>query len=161
MPKKVYFSFHYDRDIVRVSRIRNCATFLDEAQPFLDKAAWEQVKRNGDSAIMRWIDEQMHGTSVLILCIGTETFERPWVRYEIKKAHLEGRGIVGIYVHQMKDFQGRTDYKGMNPLSTFSYNENGKMKYLSDKFHTYDWVDDDGYDNIENWIGEAANIVGR
>ncbi|MGP8214843.1 MAG: TIR domain-containing protein [Bacteroidia bacterium] len=161
MARKVYFSFHYDRDIVRVARIRNCAAFLDESQPFMDKAEWEEVKKKGDSAIMKWIDTQMVGTSVLIVCIGTETYKRKWVRYEIRKAYLEGKGIVGIYVHRMKHFNGKTDEDGTNPLSTFSFIVNGQDRRLSDIFSTYCWEEDDGYDNIEKWIEEAAGKVGR
>ena len=72
MPRNVFFSFHHKRDIIRVSRIRNCGTFTDEGQPFLDKAEWEKIKSTGDAKIKNWIDAQMERTSVLIACIGNE-----------------------------------------------------------------------------------------
>lgn len=165
MARNVFFSFHHKRDIIRVSRIRNCAAFKDETQPFLDKAEWEKIKTNGDTKIKNWIDEQMDRTSVLVACIGKEYFKRKWVRYEIKKAFREKRGIVGILIHQMKNFDNTgyqvIDSKGVNPLDTLYIIENGKQIYLSSIFSTYDWETDNGKDNIERWIEEAAKKVGR
>ena len=165
MPRNVFFSFHHKRDIIRVSRIRNCGTFTDEGQPFLDKAEWEKIKSTGDAKIKNWIDAQMERTSVLIACIGNEYFKRKWARYEIRKAYLEKRGIVWIYVHQMKNFESTGypsyDEKGVNPLDTFYFVENGKQIYLSSIFSTYDWEKDNGKANIERWIEEAAKKVGR
>ena len=161
MTRKVYFSFHYDNDIVRVSRIRNSGLLKEKSQTFLDKADWEKVKRSGVDSIKKWINSQMKGTSVLILCIGTETYNRRWVKHEIVKASDEGRGILGIYLNKMKDFNGNTIGKGHNPLKDFFIEEDGKDILLSNIFNTYSWVDDDGYTNIEDWVEEAAEIAGR
>ncbi|WP_417610291.1 TIR domain-containing protein [Owenweeksia hongkongensis] len=161
MARRVFFSFHYKNDIVRVSRIRNSGVFSAEGQPFLDKAQWETIKRSGVSAVKNWIDKQMNGTSVVIICIGMETYERKWVRHEIEKAYSENRGLLGIYLNGMKDFNGQTIGKGKNPLSTFFIEENGKKVYLSDMFPTYSWNDDDGYTHFQSWIEEAARKVGR
>lgn len=161
MARRVYFSFHYDRDIIRVSQIRNSGVFGNEdSQPFLDKAEWEKIKLNDDN-IIKWISEQMEGTSVLVLCIGAETNDRKWVRYEIRKAHREKRGIVGIRVHNQKNFAGNTDNKGVNPLSTMYDIINGNEVFLDTIYNTYDWVDDNGRSNIQNWIEEAAKKVNR
>lgn len=161
MARRVYFSFHYDRDIIRVSQIRNCGVFgKGDAQPFLDKAEWEKIKLNDDN-IIKWISEQMEGTSVLVLCIGAETNDRKWVRYEIRKAHREKRGIVGIRVHNQKNFESKTDREGINPLSTLCDNINGKEVYLDSVYSTYDWILDNGKVNIQNWIEEAAKKVNR
>lgn len=161
MARRVYFSFHHKRDIVRVSQIRNCGVFgKEDAQPFLDKAEWEKIKQN-DDYIIKWINDQMSGTSVLVLCIGAETSTRKWVRYEIKKAHQEKKGIVGIRIHQQKNFEGNTDSYGVNPLSTMYDNINGKEVCLDGLYNTYDWIDDDGRSNIQNWIEKAANQAGR
>jgi hypothetical protein len=32
---------------------------------------------------------------------------------------------------------------------------------MSDLYACYDWVDDDGYNNIEAWIEAAAKAAGR
>jgi hypothetical protein len=161
MARRVYFSFHYANDIHRVVRIRNSGAIKERGQPFKDKAEWEKLKKAGKKKIEEWIDTQMHGTSVLILCIGLETADRKWVLYEINKAYLEGRGILGIHMNKMKDLRGNTIRKGRNPLR-FVYDEiDGSKVYLSELFDCYSWVDDDGYNNIEEWIADAAEAVGR
>lgn len=161
MARKVFFSFHYKDDIVRVSRIRNSGLLKAEGQPFLDKAEWEKIKKDGEQAIKGWITKQMKGTSVVIVCIGEQTYSRDWVKHEIKKAFKEGRALLGIYLNGMKDFNGTISKKGKNPLSNFYIEENGIKKYLSEIFPTYSWVDDNGYNNIQNWIEDAAKKVGR
>jgi hypothetical protein len=56
MARWVFFSFHYQNDIWRVSQIRNCwVTWNRMAAGFWDAADWEKVKRGSDVAIKRWI----------------------------------------------------------------------------------------------------------
>lgn len=47
MARKVFFSFHYERDVRRVVQIRNSWVVRPggEAQPFYDKAEFEEAKR--------------------------------------------------------------------------------------------------------------------
>ena len=51
MVRKVFFSFHYDRDSWRVSQVRNCNVVSGyEKNPFYDKARWD---RSSDRATPR------------------------------------------------------------------------------------------------------------
>ena len=161
MPRRVYFSFHYKNDIQRVVRIRNSGVIKESGQPFIDKAEWEKLKLSGDKTIEKWIDRQMDGTSVIILCIGLETYKRRWVMHEIAKAYQERRGIVAIYMNGMKDLNGNSIGFGVNPLSQLQVKEGEGYKLLSDIYKSYSWVNDDGYNNIEDWISEAAEAAGR
>src|SRR5438309_1609781 len=71
--RRVFFSFHYQRDIVRASQVRNSWVTQDrQTAGFLDAAAWEKVKRGGDAAIEAWIEDQLNGTSVTVVLIGAE-----------------------------------------------------------------------------------------
>lgn len=161
MPRKVYFSFHYQEDIHRVVRIRNSGAIKETGQPFVDKAEWEKIKHAGKKAIREWIDKQMKGTSVLILCIGMETWSREWVLYELQKAHNDGKGILGIYMNKMRDLNKGSIGKGRNPMAQIYVQDNGRDILMSKFYYTYSWVDDDGYNNIENWIADAAADAGR
>src|SRR6478752_4188355 len=80
MARRVFFSFHYDRDVRRVVQVRNSWIVRSEgeAQPFVDKAVWESVKKRG---IEKWIEEQLADTSVTVVIIGAETYDREWVRH--------------------------------------------------------------------------------
>lgn len=161
MARKVFFSFHYDRDVRRVVQVRNSwvVRAKGEAQPFYDKAKWEEVRRT--SGIEKWIDNQLGGTSVTVVLIGAETYEREWVRHEIKRSYELNKGILGIYIHNVKDPQNGADVKGKNPLDYWTIKQNGADVPLSRFYKTYDWLNDDGYNNLATWIEAAAKAVGR
>lgn len=160
MARKVFFSFHYDRDVRRVVQIRNSwvVRLRGAAQPFYDKADWETVKRKG---VEKWIEDQLEGTSVTVVLIGAETYNRDWVRHEIKRSYELNKGILGIYIHNVKDPQNGTDMKGKNPLDYWSVTQNRRKVPLSSLYKTYDWVKDDGYTNLVSWIDAAAKSAGR
>ncbi len=163
MARKVFFSFHYKRDVRRVAQVRNSWVVRPDgdSQPFLDKAEWETIKRSGDTAVKSWIEKQLTGTSVLVVLIGLETYDREWVRYEIKRAYELKKGILGIYIHNIKDPSVGTDTKGKNPLDYWGVGEGAQRVTFSKMYKTYDWVNDDGYNNLPKWIEEAAKAVGR
>ena len=163
MARRVFFSFHYERDIWRASQVRNSwVTKPDrEAAGFWDAAAWEEVKKKGDEAIKRWIDKQLEGTSVTAVLIGAQTSERKYVRYEIIQSYNKGNGLLGVYIHNSKDQYGQTDRKGNNPFDNIYIEQNYKKIYFSQIYPIYDWVNDDGYNNFGEWIEKAAKKAGR
>jgi hypothetical protein len=157
MARKVFFSFHFDRDAWRVSQVRNSdvVTSKYEKTKFLDAADWEQIKRNGDAAIRRWIDSQMEGTSVTVILIGRETSTRSWVTYEITKSWQRGNGLLGVYIHNIKNQYGHIDFQGANPLQNFMVNGN-YFDRLSNYVQTYDWTNNSGRQNIDQWIEKSV-----
>jgi hypothetical protein len=162
MARRTFFSFHYERDIWRAGQVRNCWVTQDrESAGFWDAAAWESVKKRGDDAIHAWIDEQLKGTSVTVVLIGVETSQRPYVGYEIKRSYEKGNGMLGVYVHAMKDVNGQFDTKGANPFSNWSFQRNGRKVLLSEIYPTYDWLTDNGRGNIGSWIEAAARKAGK
>lgn len=159
--RRVFFSFHYTRDILKIGQIRNAWLIPNsghEAQPFLDKAEWESIKRRGDKAIQDWIDSQMKGTSVTVVLIGAETYKRPWVQYEIQQSHELGKGMLGIDMYGMKDLNGNYDSQGINPFSQFTFT-NAAGSIIT--YPVYSWVSDDGRNNIGAWVEQAAKAAGR
>ena len=164
MARRVFFSFHYQRDIFRVSQVRNSGiakgTF-DQAG-FIDHADWESLERQGDESIKRWINGQLNGASVTVVLIGAETFDRPWVNYEIQQSYADGKGMLGIHIHQLKDPRtGQPDYKGRNPFENIYITNSNPRRYLSELYPVYDWVSDNGYANFANWVEAAARRANR
>ena len=161
MARRVFFSFHYERDIWRAEIVRNSWVTKPgrEAAGFLDAAEREKLKRQGKEVVKRWIDKQLEGTSVTAVLIGAETSSRKWIKYEIEKSYERGNGLLGIYIHNIKDKDGNTDTKGNNPFDNIS--QDGKKEYLSKIYITYDWVNDDGYNNFGKWVERAALKAGR
>lgn len=162
MPRRVFFSFHYDRDISRASIVRNSWITRDrETAGFVDAASWESVKRQGDEAVKRWIDDQLAGTSVTVVLIGNETSTRPLVIHEIQRSYALGKGILGLRIHGLRDLRGRMDSPGINPLDTLGWNTSSGRRNLSQQYPTYDYVVNSGYQNLSRWIEEAARLAGR
>ncbi len=162
MARRAFFSFHYERDCWRAGQVRNSWVTKDrESSGFWDAAAWEEVKKKTDAEIEKWIGDQLVGTSVTVVLIGAETSTRQYVGYEIKLSHRRGNGMLGIYIHNMKDANSKTDTKGINPLSNWHVEHDGKKILLSDLYPTYDWVNDEGYKNLGIWIEAAAKKAGK
>ena len=166
MARRVFFSFHYDEDIWRASQIRHVGVTRDwEAAQFLDAASWEAVKRKGEAAVTAWIDRQLDGTGVTVVLIGSQTASRKFVNYEIQESHRRGNGLLGIYIHRLKNQLGQTTTKGSNPFANFTVQVDGLFgpykQPLSDIYSTYDWEWDNGCQNIGRWIDDAARKVGR
>ncbi|MBS1974998.1 MAG: TIR domain-containing protein [Bacteroidetes bacterium] len=132
-----------------------------EAAGFVDAADFEEVKKGGDSAIKKWIDNQLNGTSVTVVLIGSETSSREYVQYELEQSWKKGNGILGIYVHKIKDKNGNTSSAGKNQFGPIFTNSIDEKKYFWERFSTYDWVDDDGYTNLGKWVEEAAKSAGK
>jgi hypothetical protein len=170
MARKVFFSFHHQYDSWRVGQVRNSWLTKGEENTFLDAAAWEKVKRKGDAAVKTWIDRELKGTSVTVVLIGQHTAARRWVKYEIKESYKRGNGLLGIYIHGIKNEKQQTSSRGRNPLDDikvkitrsflglWNYESNDKF---SDLFSTYYWFDDDGRDNLVEWIEDAAIKANR
>jgi len=162
MARRVFFSFHYDRDVRRVVQIRNSWVIRpgDETQPFFDKAEFEEAKKRA-GGIQNWIDEQMKHTSVTVVLYGAETYEREWVRYEIKRSYDLRKGLLAIDLYGVKDPQKGLDVRGRNPLEYWEINRNGRQVPLSQIYQSYNWASDEGYANFPKWIETAATAAGR
>ncbi len=158
MARRVFFSFHYDNDINRSMTVRNSwVTQGKEAAGFIDKAAFEQVKRQGDSAVHNWIDKQLEGTSVTVVLIGAETLDRPYVQYEICKSLERGNALIGIHINRVKDMRTSMISVRGNTHAIIGYYDNNRPAYFDDVCDgIYDYVSQNGYANMGAWIEAAA-----
>lgn len=162
MARQTFFCFRYKKDNWRAGIVRNSwVTQERKASGFFDSAEWEEVKKKSDSAIEKWIDGQLEGTSVTVVLIGSDTAGKKWINYEITASHKKGNGLLGIFLHQLKDKDKKSTTKGSNPFDDWYVTRNGKKVYLSSIYKTYDWIDDDGYSNMGDWIEKAAKDAGR
>jgi len=158
MARKSFFSFRYKKDNWRASIVRNSWVTKDrEVAGFFDSAEWEEVKKKTDSEIEAWIDRQLNGTSVTVVLIGADTAGKKWINYEIVSSHNKGNGLLGIYVHNVKDSNGNTTTKGRNPFDDWEFKRAGTVVI----YPVYDWITDNGYKNIGDWIEKAAKAAGK
>ena len=159
MPRKVFTSFHYKPDNWRASQIRNMGKI--EGNTVVSTNQWEEVTKGGDKAIEKWIDDNMSGKSCVTVFVGEKTAGRKWINYEINKAWNEKRGLVGIYIHNLKDKDEKQANKGRNPFEdiTVSGNElSSIVKCYDPPYSTSTNVYNHIKENLEDWIEEAIKI---
>jgi hypothetical protein len=160
MPKRqIFYSFHYDNDVMRAQQIRNIGVI--EGNEPVSTNQWEEVKRKGDSAIKKWIDNNMKNRTCVVVLVGEETADREWIQYEIRKAWEEGKGILGIYIHNINCPRSGKCSKGANPFEQFTFKNGTKMSSI---VKCYDPGSRDAYseikDNIEKWVEDAIDARG-
>lgn len=134
MAKRVFFSFHYkDVSDFRANVVRqHWVTKPDRgAAGFFDASIWESAKTTGIQAVKRLINRELKGTSVTCVLIGSETYSRPWVRYEILRSVYCGNKILGVHINAIADKNRRTKANGPNPFSYLGYKFSDDGKTLS------------------------------
>ena len=154
LKKQIFYSFHFNNDVMRVQQIRNIGVI--EGNTPASTNDWESIKKKGDSAVEKWIDDNMKYRSCVVVLVGEETANRKWVKHEIKKAWKDGKGLLGIYIHNIKCPRNGTCNKGTNPFEQFAFDDGAK---LSSKVKCYNPNSSDAYndiaDNIADWIDAA------
>ena len=141
MARRTFFSFHYQNDSWRVWNVRNSwvANGTREAYGFFDGSVIEKKKRESDDSLKRFLREGLDNTSVTCILAGQCTHQRSWVRYEIAQSMVKGHGLLSVFIHQLKDKDGYTSKKGINPLDEMGvYLANGSY-YLAE-WHDSKWI---------------------
>lgn len=122
-----------------------------------------------------------------MILIGSDTWVRRWVRYEIFQSVRQGNNVLGIHINSIKGKDTQTKPNGPNPFNNLAIefsadgntakpvewigakwsfssdfepyqvsqrpvDQRGKSYRLTRWCKTYDWIQDDGYDNFDSWI---------
>lgn len=111
--RKVFFSFHY-ADIMRVNVVRKSGEFKTNSiadalygddkrsiEGFYDESLWESKKLDGPEALKALIRDGVKNTSVVCLLIGSQSFARRWVRYEVARSVIDGKGLVAVHINSI------------------------------------------------------------
>lgn len=118
MAKRVFFSFHY-RDVIdfraNVPR-QSWVTQEREDAGFFDSSIWESSKKTGDLALKRLINGGLKNTSATAVLIGSQTYARRWVRYEIIQSLRRGNRLIGIHINSIPDREKAVKPLGRNPF---------------------------------------------
>ena len=154
MVRKVFFSFHYDKDVFRVQQVRNIGS-LEDNKP-ISATEWEDVKRKGNDAVDKWIDYNIGRSDCVVVLIGSETANRTWVIEEIKKAWNNRKGVFGIYIHNLSCPRNGKCSKGQNPFDKLTLPDGTK---LSAKVQCYDPNPSDAYNAIKDGIERCVEIA--
>jgi hypothetical protein len=122
---------------------------------------WEAVTKGGDDAIERWIGNQLSGRTCTVVLIGTNTAGRKWINYEIKKTWKEKKGLVGVYIHNLKNKDGNQCAMGSNPFAEFKVSET-PLSQIVKAYNAPYTTSTDVYnyicDRLADWADEAVKI---
>ena len=107
-----------------------------EASGFFDASIWEDAKKESDLALKRLINSGLDNTSITTVLVGSQTYNRRWVSYEIMKSMQKANKIIVVHINSIKGKDGKTKNKGPNPLYYLGYkfSDDGK------KIHLYDYI---------------------
>jgi len=98
------FISHHGKDDAHVQglkeRLKNEGYIIRNSS--VDSSKHTEI-RPTDKEIAKTLKDGISWAGTFILLIGKETHSRAWVDYEIKQAHLQGKRIVGVYLHGCKD----------------------------------------------------------
>ena len=139
MAKRVYFAFDYE-DVAdfRANVVRNHnLTKGGQEAGYYDASIWEEAKKKGDLALKRLINGELDYTSVTAVLIGTGTWARRWVRYEIMKSIERRNSVLGIHINSIKDKNSQVKTLGPNPLDNLGVQVSDDGK----KWRPYEWKD--------------------
>lgn len=117
MAKRCFFSFHY-QDVIdfRANVVRNHNVTKGDNGGFFDASIWESAKKQGDLALKRLINGGLDNTSVTVVLIGSQTYARRWVQYEIIKSIERGNSVLGIHINSICDRNRVVKAQGPNPF---------------------------------------------
>ena len=161
MARRVFYSFHYQPDNWRAAMVRNIGS-IEGNRPATDNG-WEAVKRGGDTAIKKWIADQMKYRSCTVVLVGTNTANRKWINHEIVKSWNDRMGVVGIHIHGLEDSNGNVSQMGRNPFEYIPYGDTGKKLSSIVKCYNpagrntrqrYGWISE----HLSNAVEEAIRI---
>jgi len=144
MPRRVFFSFHY-QDVAdfRANVVRNhWRTKPDrESAGYFDASVWEKAKKEGSASLKHLINGALQNTTNTCVLIGSATFARPWVRYEIFKSLLRGNHVFGVHINGIPDKHRQAKSNGPNPFDYLAVttSDDGSTATLWHRYNS-DWI---------------------
>jgi hypothetical protein len=150
MAKRVFFSFHY-QDVIdfRANVVRNHWIAKPERSQagYFDASIWEKARRFGN--LKRLINGALDGTSVTCVLVGSQTYVRPWVRYEIVRSIYRGNRTFAVHINGIRCKNQNVKPYGPNPFDYLAvrYSKDGTrveiLEYSGGKWIRY--ADHAGY----------------
>jgi hypothetical protein len=131
-----------------------------EGQEILPAQSWEEVKKRGKAAVEAWIDDEMAYKAAVIVLIGSQTAEREFVQYEIRRAWSQRKPLLGLYIHGLEDSGGHTSRQGRNPFELFGFSDSARTyaDYVpvfnpagADSRQVYATIKN----NLDGWVGQG------
>jgi hypothetical protein len=166
MALRVYFCFHYDDvETFRANVVRNHDLTKETGKAgFFDASIWEDAELHGAGAVKGLINRSLENTTVTCALIGTDTWKRRWVRYEILKSYDRKNRLLGVHINGVKDKHQQTYAQGPNPfdyLGFFISADGKKLTYYEHdgkNWQTYQDLPPKSASFEEKWCGRGYKL---
>jgi hypothetical protein len=116
---------------------------------YYDASLWESKRLQGDEALKSLIRTGVENTSAVCVLIGTETWQRRWVKYEIARSVIDGKGLLAVHINSINHHQRqRSDDRGYNPCGIMGLGRSSNGNYFlcervyRDQQWVWDWYKD-------------------
>jgi hypothetical protein len=135
--RKVYFAFRY-KDIMRVNNVRQSGKVGTEetksARDFYDRSIWEQRSITDPESLKRLMREGVEHSSVVCVLVGTDSWDSRWVKYEVARAVIDGKGLLAVSINNLPHHSTRTSNPpGFNPLDVMGVYRANDNFYLAEQ----------------------------
>ena len=154
----IFPSFRWE-DAWLVNQIVNLPFVIGTTEIQFRNGVPPEEVHSSDDAIRRWIQNSMDGCTCLILFVGEETYKSDWVAYELELARKRSIGRIIVYLDGMKRKDGSICHRGPDPYAYRGmYTSNSPNAYI---IKQYSWVQNDGINNIGQWIEDACQRASK
>ncbi|WP_218174782.1 TIR domain-containing protein [Pseudomonas yamanorum] len=106
MPRKTFFSYHYEAGVWRAWNVRNSWIVRDKEEisaGFFDNSVFEASKKESDDALKKRLRNGLDNTFVTCALAGTHTWNRRWDRHEIASSIIKGNSLPTVYIHDVQN----------------------------------------------------------
>ena len=106
------------------------------ARTFFDRSIWERRSITNDEGLKNLMRTGVKQSSAVCVLIGTDTWNSRWVKYEISRAVIDGRGLFSVDINSLNHNVRRApDPRGFNPLRLMGiYKDPNGRFYIWEKF---------------------------
>jgi hypothetical protein len=136
--RKAYFAFRL-QDIMRVNTVRQawCVDHPNSAalRSFYDRSIWGANAPRDDETLKTLMRHGVECSSAVCVLIGANTWNSRWVKYEIARAVIDERGLLGEHINRLRPAERKTpDTRGYSPLHCMGVYSSSKGRfYLYEK----------------------------
>jgi MTH538 TIR-like domain (DUF1863) len=146
--RKAYFSFHFG-DIMRVNAVRQAWKISHPDAPqmrsFYDSSLWESRQLEKPESLKGLIREGVEYTSAICVLVGSQTWSRRWVRYEIARAVTDGRGLLAVHLNNIRHHVSKAiDAWGANPLEYVAVGKVQPHPLLNAQYYLFEFTVQNG-----------------
>lgn len=160
LKRRAYFAFHF-ADVMRVNVVRNAWKIVRPedrlGRYFQDSSLWEARQLEGSDALKRLIREGVQSTSAVCVLVGSETWNRRWVRYEIARAVIDGRGLLAVHLNNINHHVVQQRHTlGYNPLGCMAVGKRQDHILSIPQYYLCEW---DGHSKSWIWYADYTQPV--